>query len=88
MDNLYIKEKKLELDLEKLVNQLISDLNQIEESNKIDKSNYEYMEEVYNYLSRAEYFIVAALTYSKGFKIKSLIKSDESIKDFLNKFKK
>lgn len=89
MDNNYLKEKKLELNLEKLINQLIQDLNHLEEDNRVDASNYDYMKEVYISLANAEYYIISALSWSKGFKPKSGLGSKEGIlKKFIEIIKK
>lgn len=85
MDQIKLTEKKLELALEKLIQQLLIDLNTIEDRNRIDDSNFNYMAEVFNSLAKAEYHIVHALTWSKGVNPQKYVNVTHNLFDVISK---
>jgi hypothetical protein len=85
MDQNELNEKRLELVIEKLIQQLITDLNVIEDRNRITNANFDYMAEVFNSLSKAEHHIVSAISWSKGVNPSKYIYSKHDLIDALQK---
>jgi hypothetical protein len=85
------KEKKLELEIEDKCILLLKDLEQIRDSSFVLTKNYDFMEEALRNLVYAEYYIVTALTYSKGLNAKKNEKATaeivNSVMDYLKKYK-
>lgn len=78
-----ITEKRLELLIEKVTTTIIRDLESINNSNFIDKSNMQDFINCYNHLAKADYHIIKALSYAKGIDPQKYVV--ESTTEFFNK---
>jgi hypothetical protein len=85
MDQNELDEKRLELAIEKLIQQLIMDLNVIEDRNRITNNNFDYMAEVLDALTKAEHYIVSALSWTRGIDPSKYAHNKNNLFDIISK---
>lgn len=83
-------EKRVELVIDRMVAQLIKDLEKVEEENRVNSNNLERMCEAFNHLAKAEYHILRALLKIKDVDHKMYIytKNEDFYKKAQDDFKK